>query len=75
MLWVYVDSTSLRSYRRSSLVIVAPQLIFSLGNPVTWVDVAGGRYIPHNDTMYILLHEAHPNLDLDQGGCDTLHLT
>jgi len=39
MLWVSADSTSVRSLRRSSLVIVDPHLMFTLGKLVK-----AGRY-------------------------------
>ena len=41
---VSIDSASLRSHRRSSLIIVTSHLIFISVGMVTWVDVGGGCY-------------------------------
>ena len=44
----FVDSTSLRSYIRSSLIIVASRCMFTSVGMVTWIDVVGGCYIENH---------------------------
>jgi len=39
-----IDSTSLRSPRRSNKIVVASCLMFTPVGMVTWVDVGGGCY-------------------------------
>lgn len=47
-----INSTSLRSPRRSNLIIVASHLMFTLVDMVTWVDVGGGCYMEHEIQLF-----------------------